>query len=681
MGLLSTIGAASARAYGFTRSAIAAAVDAYFNRVTLLLPGNGTNGAQNNTFLDSSTNNFTITRNGNTTQGTFSPFSQTGWSNYFDGADDYLYQDSLTNWKFLHDGSSWTLEFDIFHSSTSLQVLFATARTTANAGISIQINAAAANDVSVYFFNGSSVPGFNSTANLVVNTWNHVGITFDGTTKTFTFYINGVQRGSSSNTGYSYSSSNSSFGLHIGAEPSTLAYDYSGYISNLRISNTVRTGMTTVPTAAYSSDANTKLLTCQSNRFIDNSTNAFAITVNGTPSVQAFSPFAPTAAYSAATNGGSGYFDGTGDFLSSSSTLTFGTNAFTVEFWVYPLAASTGMVFCCSTNGAIQVQLVASSGQLNLNIGTYGTGATLSTTGTPVKLNQWNHVVAVRSATSTNGAAIFVNGSRNIQGTVSTNYVAGAINVGAIPGGTQSVNGYMSGFVVTNGTANYSPSGTSITVPTAPPSPTGSTLCINFTNGGIIDATGKNVLETVGNAQISTTQSKWGGSSIVFNGSNANYLNVIDGSCINFGTGDFVVELWAYMSDTNVYSPFIRADASGDFLDCGYDWGANELKLATRSAAIFSASATISANTWTHVAFARSGTSLRAYVNGSQVGSTTTDSTNFAKPTGIIRIGASSFNAGHAINGYIDDLRITRGSARGYTGSTITVPTAPFSLQ
>ncbi len=91
MGLLSTIGAASARAYGFTRSAIAAAVDAYFNRVTLLLPGNGTNGAQNNTFLDSSTNNFSITRNGNTTQGTFSPFSQTGWSNYFDGSSSLSY--------------------------------------------------------------------------------------------------------------------------------------------------------------------------------------------------------------------------------------------------------------------------------------------------------------------------------------------------------------------------------------------------------------------------------------------------------------------------------------------------------------------------------------------------------------------------------------------------------------
>ena len=65
-------------------------VDPFFYSVTSLLHGDGTNGGQNNTFLDSSTNNFTITRNGNTTQGAFSPFSQTGWSNYFDGTGDYL---------------------------------------------------------------------------------------------------------------------------------------------------------------------------------------------------------------------------------------------------------------------------------------------------------------------------------------------------------------------------------------------------------------------------------------------------------------------------------------------------------------------------------------------------------------------------------------------------------------
>ena len=65
--------------------------DPFFEQTVLLLHGDGTNGAQNNTFLDSSSNNFTITRNGNTTQGTFTPFSLAAgeWSNFFYGNGDY----------------------------------------------------------------------------------------------------------------------------------------------------------------------------------------------------------------------------------------------------------------------------------------------------------------------------------------------------------------------------------------------------------------------------------------------------------------------------------------------------------------------------------------------------------------------------------------------------------------
>ncbi|NDA64547.1 MAG: LamG domain-containing protein, partial [Chitinophagia bacterium] len=44
----------------------------------------------NHTFQDSSSNNFLITRSGNATQGTFSPFSQSGWSVYFDGSTDCI---------------------------------------------------------------------------------------------------------------------------------------------------------------------------------------------------------------------------------------------------------------------------------------------------------------------------------------------------------------------------------------------------------------------------------------------------------------------------------------------------------------------------------------------------------------------------------------------------------------
>lgn len=63
--------------------------EAYFVYNSLLLSANGTNLAQNNTFLDSSASNFTVTRNGNPTQGSFSPYGN-NWSNYFNGSGDSL---------------------------------------------------------------------------------------------------------------------------------------------------------------------------------------------------------------------------------------------------------------------------------------------------------------------------------------------------------------------------------------------------------------------------------------------------------------------------------------------------------------------------------------------------------------------------------------------------------------
>ena len=76
MSFISKIGSLASRAYGWAATTLVP--DQFFEYVTLLLPGNGTNLANNNTFLDSSSNAFTITRNPLTgpnapTQGTFSP--------------------------------------------------------------------------------------------------------------------------------------------------------------------------------------------------------------------------------------------------------------------------------------------------------------------------------------------------------------------------------------------------------------------------------------------------------------------------------------------------------------------------------------------------------------------------------------------------------------------------------
>ena len=157
-------------------AAVASVNDAYFNLVTLLLPGNGTNGAQNNTFLDSSTNNFTITRNGNTTQGTFTPFSQTGWSTYLLRSNtDYL---GLPNGSVATGSNDFSIEAFIYPlDRASTYAIFGgnTDRATAG-GSSITISLTSSNGYIEFtgWFGGSAVNLYSPT--IPVNTWTHFAV-------------------------------------------------------------------------------------------------------------------------------------------------------------------------------------------------------------------------------------------------------------------------------------------------------------------------------------------------------------------------------------------------------------------------------------------------------------------------------------------------------------------------
>ena len=76
---------------GMSGAADTEETDPNFNQTVLLLHGDGTNGGQNNTFIDSSPTGRTLTRNGNLTQGTFNPFLGDGqYSNFFDGSNDFI---------------------------------------------------------------------------------------------------------------------------------------------------------------------------------------------------------------------------------------------------------------------------------------------------------------------------------------------------------------------------------------------------------------------------------------------------------------------------------------------------------------------------------------------------------------------------------------------------------------
>ena len=180
----------------------------------------------------------------------------------------------------------------------------------------------------------------------------------------------------------------------------------------------------------------------------------------------------------------------------------------------------------------------------------------------------------------------------------------------------------------------------------------------------------------VGNAQISTAQSKFGGASILFDGT-GDYLTTQSSNDSNFESSDFTIEFW--IKSTQV----ARQDPIGwnfNFVDAG--WAGFVFNLSTGSMAWFeNTNSRISAVTtgwnngnWNHVAVARSSNSVRMFLNGSQVGSTYTTSFSYGRNASGFIIG-DVFGAGGAVDGYIDDLRITR--AARYT-ATFTPPTLPF---
>jgi hypothetical protein len=83
---------------------------------------------------------------------------------------------------------------------------------------------------------------------------------------------------------------------------------------------------------------------------------------------------------------------------------------------------------------------------------------------------------------------------------------------------------------------------------------------------------------------------------------------------------------------------------------------------------------TPTANVWYHIAFTRSSGTARAFVDGTQIGSSLSNGTTYT-PTGGMTIGSSS-SGDRNFKGYIDDVRITKGLAR-YT-ENFTAPTSAF---
>ena len=200
------------------------------------------------------------------------------------------------------------------------------------------------------------------------------------------------------------------------------------------------------------------------------------------------------------------------------------------------------------------------------------------------------------------------------------------------------------------------------------------------TNGSttIVDSSpSPKTVTAVGDAQISTAQSKFGGASLAFDGS-GDSLQVSSANVLNFGAGDFTVECWIYLANTTQTKNIIRGIENNSFyfrVGQSYLGNVNGLGVARSNVSDSDrCSFTFNALQWYHIAVTRTASQIRFFVDGIQQTTTNAADGSFAyNDTGTVVIGSST---NEDFNGYIDDLRITKGSAR-YTAN-FTPPTAPF---
>jgi len=657
-----------------------------------------TNGVQNNTFIDDSNYAFPITRNGTPTQGSITPYWPNGqWSNLFAANGDYISVPDAANLELGNSDfqmSAWVYltaypanNAGSYSSSILSKGTFAGTRS-----YEFGVGGASGTTLGLGLTNtGATTTNIAGSFSFALNTWYSVRAT--RVSNRVYLFVNGNLL-NAGGTAYTDTVSNGTDTLKVGRSnlDATYLFQFFGYISNVSLAiggsgySIASYTPATTPTTTVTSDI--KFLSCQSNRFVDNSSVPATVSIFGAPRVQAFQPFSPTASYTTALYGGSGYFGGSPSYLSfpANSAMNFGTGDFTVEAWVYPTATpgdGAGPIGGATSNILFAYSAAAFPGKWAF--GRNNVAFDFSSL-TDIVLNTWTHLAVSRSSGT---IRFFINGALTNSASNSNSYIlTGGGNIG-FNGASSYFTGYMSQIRAV-GTAVYTGAFTPPTLaPLATTGPasaasyssttnvnttflTPATLLLNMANAAIYDAAVQNDITTVGDAKTDTTIKQWPLSSVKFDGS-GDYLNVSAGSpqSLTFGTGDFTIEFWVYFnSNTGFQTLYDGRAAAGIYPLLYLNSGVINYYVGS-SVAITSVQPPT--GVWIFMSLIRSSGTTRFFINGTQSGGNYPDSNNYlAPPTSGARVGAN-FSGSDFLSGYIQDFRVTK-AARAATP----IPTAEF---
>lgn len=365
----------------------------------------------------------------------------------------------------------------------------------------------------------------------------------------------------------------------------------------------------------------------------------------------------------------SAYFDGSGDYLTAANhtDFQFGSSDYTVEAWVYltayPAASAWATVVSCYSDSPEYGWrlLINENGQLHYNYRTAvdAVAQGLTTPKWSIPLNTWVHVAVSKASSYLN---VYIDGSK-MAGTT-TVYGVFSQTTPLYIGTTNSVSWFFTGYIddvrITKGVSRYP----SNFFPVARA----------FSDGQVIDEKGKTITVN-GNAALVSTFKKFGAGSAYFDGA-GDYFSLASHADFDFGSGNFTVEAWVRFS--TLPSTGTGQAIMGQYIAgvAGRAWLLNCYNISGvfgwQMAVSFDGSAntiarwetTPSVDTWYHVAGVRSSTELSIYVDGVKRATADVSTSSVFAPSNPMAIGAYSDGLSNYFNGYIDDVRITKGVAR-----------------
>ncbi len=180
-----------------------------------------------------------------------------------------------------------------------------------------------------------------------------------------------------------------------------------------------------------------------------------------------------------------------------------------------------------------------------------------------------------------------------------------------------------------------------------------------------------------GNAQVDTAQFKFGTGSALFDGT-GDYLSVPDSVDWDFGTGPWTIDFWIRYN--TVESDKIAVDIGNGILRINQraSGSSAEVTINNGGARSFSLSSDYSPATWYHIAVVFNQTNLYFFRDGVLQGAAASISENIDGGSAGVTIGAA-FGGSNSLDGWMDEVRITKGVAR-WT-SNFTPPVAPYTTK